>query len=310
MDKLRSLEILVKVADAGSFARAAVLLLITPSAVSHAIAQLERETGITIFYRTTRQLRLSAEGGELVRRARNIVQDTQLLLSDLGGQRDRLAGTLRVAMATGTARHVFMPALPRFLNRYPDIRLELIGSAIIAQMHTAGADLSLRIGDVPDSGLIARPLADLSFGVYASPAYLSRHGTPLHPQDLLKHRTLVHKSPNSTTLSPWDEWSYRRKDDDGIVRVQPQMVTDDREALLVAALSGLGLFRIGMFDPALLSSGQLVRVLDDWQWPGGPVLNLIYRKSRSMPRRIEAFMNFAIETVRAFDPMGLTMKAR
>ncbi len=96
MDRLRRLEILVKVADAGSFANAARLLLITPSAVSHAITQLERELGIVAFYRTTRQLRLSTEGGEVLRHARDVLARMALLDAVPASQRERAAGTLRI----------------------------------------------------------------------------------------------------------------------------------------------------------------------------------------------------------------------
>ncbi|HEX2541396.1 MAG TPA: LysR family transcriptional regulator [Caldimonas sp.] len=310
MDRLRRLEIFVKVVDAGSFAQAARLLLITPSAVSHAIGELEREMGLVVFYRTTRQLRLSAEGAELLPHARDVLERMRLLDGTRKPQRGRATGTLRVAVPSGIARHILMPALPRFIERHPDVQIEMINSGSVIDMHVSGADLNFRIGPMNDSGLIARPLAQFRFGVYASPGYLARRGTPHHPRDLGAHRTLIHKPPQSATIKPWDQWTYERPGDSGVVQVAHHLVTDDREALLEAALAGAGVFRIGMFAPHLLSSGRLVRVLADWQWPGGPPFHVLYRRSTNPPRRITAFVEFAVDAVSAFDPLELTLEHR
>jgi DNA-binding transcriptional LysR family regulator len=309
MDRLRRLEILVKVADAGSFAKAAQLLLVTPSAVSHAVAQLERELGVVLFYRTTRQLRLSAEGAEVLRHARSVLAAVTQMDGAASGQRDRVAGKLKLGVPAAVAQHILMPVLHRFTDRHPDVEIEMTSSGAVADMHVTGADLNFRIGPLADSDLVARPLARLKFGVYASPGYVSRHGVPTHPEDLKEHRTLVHKSPRSTTISPWDLWSYERDGSQATVQVRHHLVTDDREALLTAALASAGVFRIGMFNPALLSTGRLVRVLEAWDWPGGPELSMLYRRTARLPRRIVAFMEFAEDAVRAFDPMGMTVEA-
>ena len=310
MDRLRRLEILISVAEAGSFAKAAKLLLITPSAVSHAMAQLERELGLSVFYRTTRQLRLSPEGAEVLRHAREVMERVALLDAVPAAQRDRVAGTLKIGVPSGIARHILRPALPQFMERQPDVLIEMVNSGSVRDMHVTGAELNFRLGPLNDSELIARPLATFKFGVYAAPAYLSRHGTPGHPKDLAKHRTLVHKSPRSPTISPWDRWAYRGAVDEGEVMVPHHLVTDDREALLEAALAGAGVFRIGMFAPGLLSSGRLTRLLAEWAWPGGPELSLLYRRGARLPRRVTAFIEFAVEAVTAFDPLELTLEHR
>ena len=310
MDRLRSLEIFVKVVDSGSFAQAARLLLITPSAVSHAVSELERELGTRLLYRTTRQLRLSIEGAGVLRHARGVLAEMAQLDAVASGQKDRAAGLLRVGVPSGVARHILMPHLPAFMRDHPDLQIEMINTGSIAQMHATGADLNFRLGPIADSELVARPLARLRFGVYAAPAYLTQHGVPSHPQDLLDHCTLIHKSPRSTTIAPWDEWAYVRAGESGVAKVRHHLVTDDREALLAAALAGAGLFRIGMFSPDLLSSGRLVNVLREWDWPGGPDLSMLHRRGERLPRRITAFMEFAVDAVRLFDPKGMTLESR
>lgn len=310
MDRLRRLEIFVRVADAGSFAKASRLLLITPSAVSHAISEFEREMGLVVFYRTTRQLRLSSEGAQVLIHARDVLDRIRLLDAMPDLQRGRTAGKLKVGIPSGIARHILMPALPKFIERHPEVQLEIINSGSVIDMHVTGADLNFRVGPVDDSELIARPLAQFRFGVYASPAYLSRRGTPRHPEELAAHRTLIHKPPQSSTIKPWDQWAYERAGERGVVEVAHHLVTDDREALLEAALAGAGVFRIGMFAPHLLSSGRLVRVLGEWQWPGGPQFSILYRRSANPPRRITAFIEFATDAVNAFDPLELTLEHR
>ncbi|HMN80722.1 MAG TPA: LysR family transcriptional regulator [Burkholderiaceae bacterium] len=235
------MEILVKVADAGTFAKAARLLLITPSAVSHAIAHLEQALGVVLFYRTTRQLKLSTEGVTVLSHAREMIATMARIEAVATGQRDRVAGPLKLGVPSGVASHIVMPALPRFNELYPDVRIEMASSGQVADMHVSGADLNFRIGPLSDTGLVARPLGRLKFGVYASPGYLNRHGTPQHPSELTAHRTLVHKPPISVTIAPWDQWAFERGDERGTVHVGHHLVTDDREALLRGALAGAGL---------------------------------------------------------------------
>lgn len=309
MDRLRRLEIAVKVAEAGSFAKAANALMVTPSAVSHAVAQLERELGVALFYRTTRQLRLSPEGTQALHHAREVLAALERLDTLSSGKHDQVAGKLKLGIPPGMAQHILMPVLPRFTEHHPEVQIELSSIVTEANMHLTGADLVFRIGPLADSELVARPLAHLQFGVYAAPRYLERHGVPQHPQDLAQHRALIHKSPRSTTIAPWDLWPYQRGEESGSVQMGHHFVSDEREALLVAALAGAGVFRMGMFSPALLESGRLVRLLDDWQWLGHLPLTALYRRMPSTPRRITAFLDFAQEAIRGFDPQGMTLQA-
>ena len=307
MDQLRRIEIIVRVAEAGSFARAARALLLDPSAVSHAIAQLERELDVRLVYRTTRQLRLTTEGEEVVRRGRVVLDHMAGLRASVRDARQRLTGTLKVGLPSGIARHIVMPRIAAFMQQHPGLQLQLMSSGSVREMHVSGADVNIRVGPLADSSLVARPLATFRFGVYASPGYLRQHGTPRSPQDLARHRCLIHKSPRSATLAPWNHWSYSRGNDRGTVEVTPAFVTDDREALLVAAEHDAGVFRIGMFSPELIRSGRLIRLLTEWQWTGAPGMSLVYRRQSPQPRRIAAFIDFMAAATAAFDPEEITL---
>lgn len=304
MDRIRRLEILVSAAQAGSFARAAKLLQLDPSAVSHAIAQLERELKVTLFYRTTRQLRLTEDGGEVLRRGLGILREVGEL-DEIGARvQERVAGTLRIGMHVPISHSVVMPRLPELMRRHPDLGLECRVLNQVKDFHAAGLDILLRVGEPPQSDLIAYKLGELKMGVYAAPSYLARAGTPESPEELIRHRCLVHHPPQMD--KPWDQWEFQRGTEHRSVTVPQTLVTDDREGLIAAACAGGGLMRIGMFDPRLIASGSLRRVLPDWTCPDGPALYAIYRRSGRVSRKIAAFRDFAVEAFADFDPEEIT----
>jgi DNA-binding transcriptional LysR family regulator len=305
VDRVRRIELLVRAAEAGSFARAAKLLDLDPSAVSHAIAELEKELRVTLFYRTTRQLRLTEDGEEIVRRGREILRELAELESVAAEADGRLTGILRVGMHVPISRHVVMPRLPDFMRRHPELRLECLLLAQVKDLHAAGLDVLLRAGEPPEVDLVARKLAEIKLGVYASPTYLEAAGEPATPENLLRHRCLIHKPPSA--MRPWDEWAFERDGERRVLTVPRTVMTDDREGLIAAVLAGGGLMRIGMFDPGLITSGRLRRVLSEWQCPGGPPIYGLYRRSRRPAPKIAAFLEFAAEVYSAFDPDELTM---
>jgi LysR family transcriptional regulator for bpeEF and oprC len=298
------MEMFVRAAEAGSFARAAQLLRIDPSTVSHAIAELEKKLQVTLFYRTTRQLSLTEEGKEIFMRARQILSQVAELESRPSPERG-LSGTLRLGMAVPISRTVIMPRLPAFIRRHPALQVECFVITQVRDMHAGGFDVMLRAGTPPTSDLIARKIADLRFGVYAAPAYLRAAGEPAHPDDLVRHRCLVHKPP--VELRPWDEWEFERGEERRLVKVPRSLVTDDREGMIDAVLGGGGLMRIGMFDPTLITSGRLRKVLGEWQCLGGQPIYALYRKSSSRAPKITAFLEFVGESFGAFDPEQITL---
>jgi DNA-binding transcriptional LysR family regulator len=305
MDRLRRMEVLVRVAEAGSFARAAEVLQIDPSAVSHAIARFEKELGFALFYRTTRQLRLTPDGEEIRARAREILARVdEMAFLDTRAQ-GRLTGVLRVGMGGAIGRHVIIPRLPYFMRRHPDLRLECYVRSEVRDMHAGGLDLMLRGGAPPEADLVARKILDIRFGVFAAPAYLRSAGEPVVPEDLLAHRCLIHKPPSRRRVL--DEWSFEKGPDRRVLRVPRSLVTDDREGLIDAVLAGGGLMRIGMFDPALVSSGQLRRLLPEWDCVGSAPVYALYRRGSRESPKVAAFLRFVDEAFRGLDPRGMTL---
>jgi LysR family transcriptional regulator for bpeEF and oprC len=306
MDRVRRIEVLVRAAQAGSFAKAARLLHLDPSAVSHAVAQLEKELRVTLFYRTTRQLRLTEDGEELCRRGREILDRLSEMESAVSRKSARLTGTFRVGMGVPLSREIIMPRIHEFLRRHPGLRLECLVLTAVKDMHAGGVDLLLRVGEPGESGLIARKIAQLKFGVYAAPSYLDGAGEPASPDELVKHRCLVHKAP--VRNQPLDEWEFVRGGERKVVNVPRTVVTDDREGLVAAAVAGAGLMRIGLFDPGLIKSGRLRRVLADWTCVNAPPLYAVYRKSQRPSPKISAFLDFVCDAIMAFEPEHLTVE--
>jgi DNA-binding transcriptional LysR family regulator len=306
MEKLRRLEMVVRAADAGSFSKAARTLGVTPSAVSHAVSDLERELHISVFYRTTRQLRLTQDGEAIYDRGRAILDQLTELEATVAKPSERLRGTLRIGLSISLSRWMIMPAIAKFTRRYPDLRLEMLVLTQVKEMHAEGVDLLLRVSDLPDSGLIARRIATIRFGVYGSPDYLDRAGVPSEPDDLPRHRCLVYRDPGLGKLL--DEWVFERRGEHKVVNIgEPAIVSDDREGLLAALVGGAGLYRTGNFDPAWIKSGRVKRVLADWTCPDGFPIYAIYRRTPRIAPKIAAFLEFAAEAFAEFDPDELTM---
>ena len=304
MDRLRRYEIFAKAAEAGSFARAAALMRLDPSAVSHAVGQLERDLGVMLFYRTTRQLRLTSEGESLFSRAKDLLQQASELENAVRTQK-ALSGVLRIGLHVPINRNIVMPRITDFMRRHPALRIECLVLSQIKDMHASGVDVLVSATTPSGTDLVARKLMTLRFGVYAAPSYLAWAGEPRKPEELANHACLVHRPPYLT--KPLDEWEFVRAGARTVVRIKRGLVTDDREGLVEAALAGAGIMRIGMFNPALLGSGRLRRLLSDWDCPGPPSMHVFYRRAtRSVPK-VAAFLRFIEEAFAAFDPDELTV---
>jgi DNA-binding transcriptional LysR family regulator len=191
------------------------------------------------------------------------------------------------------------------MRRHPDLKLECYVLTQVKEMHAGGLDVMLRAGAVPDSDLVARKILDIRFGVYAAPDYLASAGEPANPEDLARHRCLVHKPP--VEQKALDEWAFERAGERRVVKVPRSLVTDDREGMIDAVLAGGGLMRIGMFDPALIASGRLRKVLGDWTCVGRVPVHAFYRRSSRVSPKVAAFLQFVAETLVAFDPEQVTL---
>jgi DNA-binding transcriptional LysR family regulator len=293
------MEIMVRVADSGSFSRAARALGITPSAISHAVAEMEAELRQPLFYRTTRRLRLTPEGEIVSARARGVLEQVAVFDAAVARPTGRLQGVLRIGLSISISRMIVMPAIARFLQRHAELQLDFRIITQMTEMDVEGVDLMLRVGEMPEARVVARHIASLRFGVYAAPGYLARAGEPRKPADLREHACLVFRDPRYARL---DEWTFERGNERETVKIDhPVVVSDDRDGVHAAIAAGAGIGRVSAFNPDQVTSGRLRRLLPEWNMPGGFPVYAIYRRAPKIAPKIAAFLDFAAAAFASFD---------
>lgn len=289
MKDLNSLKVFARVAQYLSFKDAAASLGLTPSAVSKTITRLESELGVVLLQRTTRSVGLTDDGQLFFKNCKQILgeidQAENLLSRAISGPH----GRLRIHMTEGFGRRVVMPMLNRFLQDYPMLTVSTEMSDRIVDMANEGFDIDIRIGDVGDSRVVARRLGKVKFVVCASPQYLKNFGTPQHPADLDKHNCLAYSHIHTGRLR---EWRFIDGGKEVTQTVSGSLQANNSEALLVAAISGLGIVNVAHFIAReAIAAGSIIPILHPYSAPG-PEVHLIYLKSTNVPQKVRAFIDF------------------
>jgi len=295
MDRIDLLQVFVRVAETGSFTRAADRLGLPRASVSTAVQQLETRLGSRLLHRTTRRVGLTPDGEGMLERARALVADMEDMEQQFLPARGQVSGRLKVDVPSRIARRLIAPALPDFFALHPAIELELGSSDRAVDLVLEGIDCALRVGPLANSSLVARPLGHFTLINCASPAYLEHHGTPRTPADLPEHVAVNYASPTSGRAAPW-EWL--RDGETSTLRMRSQVAANNAETYIACALAGLGLIQIPAYDVREhLASGELVEVLPDARAEPLPV-QLVYPHRRNLSRRMQAFVGW-LETVLA-----------
>ncbi|WP_198087949.1 LysR family transcriptional regulator [Variovorax sp. E3] len=286
MDRIDLLQVFVRVAETGSFTRAADRLGLPRATVSTAVQQLETRLGSRLLHRTTRRVGLTPDGEVMLERARALVADMEDMEQQFLPAHGQVSGRLKVDVPSRIARRLIAPALPGFFERHPGIELELGSSDRAVDLVLEGVDCALRVGPLASSSLVARPLGHFTLINCASPAYLARRGTPRSPADLPRHTAVNYASPTSGRAAPW-EW--RHDGETTALRMRSQVAANNAETYIACALAGLGLIQIPAYDVREhLAAGELVEVLPDARAEPLPV-QLVYPHRRNLPRRMQAF---------------------
>lgn len=291
MDRLTGLSAFVRTADLGSFVAAGRVLGLSPSAVGKAVTKLEDRLGVRLVQRSTRSLRLTEEGRAFHERCRRILDDLDDAHESLARTREAPRGRIRVSCPV-IAYHFLVPVLPAFMERYPEIGLDLDFSDRIVDLVEEGVDVAIRSGQPPDSRLMMRALRPFRLLLCASPTYLDRYGMPLCPRDLAGHRGIGFRYPNSGKLQ---DWPLRRPEGEPEPRIHHVMTCNNMEALRGAVTGGLGIGCMPDFlAEAPLASGALVTVLlDHLDAPGQ--FNLIWPSSRHLSPKVRVLVDFLAE---------------
>jgi DNA-binding transcriptional LysR family regulator len=280
----------VRVAERGSFAAAAADLGLTPSALSKLVTRIEDRLGVRLLTRTTRKLALTAEGELFVARSRDILASIEAAEAEVTAASERPRGHLRISVGTAVAKQILGPALPVFLDRYPDITVELHVSDGQVDLVAEQIDVAIRSGALGDSTLVARKVGEATRVICASPFYLEKHGTPQVPADLLQHNCLTLPGP------AWSQWPFHTHEGINRLAVSGTFTSDNADLLLDMAVAGLGIARLADFMVArALRDGALVRLLVDSHVPESFPIHALTVPGRHRAPRIRAFVDFLVE---------------
>lgn len=291
MRNLEALAIFVRIAEMGSFTQAAESLGIQKGRASNVVRQMEAQMGARLLHRSTRMVQLTEDGRSFYARARALLADAEDLSSMFARSEAPLRGRLRIDLPTEFARTAVMPALPTFMEKYPDVELEISSTDRRVDLIQEGMDCVLRVGRIVDETLVARRIGALRMINAASPAYLERHGTPRKLEDLLAqgHR-MVHYTP--TLGSRPFGWEYPDGDGYATLALPGSLSVNNVQTYHGAGLAGLGLIQAGR--PSLapcLVSGELVELLPDLRPEPLPV-SIVVAHRENLSRRVRIFVEW------------------
>ncbi|WP_460590189.1 LysR family transcriptional regulator [Frateuria aurantia] len=284
------LALFAKVAEARSYAGAARELGLSVATISRAVARLEQRLGGRVFNRSSRQLALTAFGTTLLEPAIRVYRDAEEAEARAREQSASPRGTIRLAVPMSFGVRWLAPLLPDFLQRYPEISVDLHLSDAMVDLVGEGFDAALRIAVLPDSSLAARKLCDVARFTVAAPAYLARHGQPGHPLELDPRHCLGYAYRARSDL-----WRFRRGDEEVVLHPQGPLRSTNAEALLPWLLAGEAVAELPEFlAGAYLQDGRLQALLRDWD-QGSGALYFVTPSVRSRPAKIDALGAFLHE---------------
>lgn len=294
MDRLQAMQIFTRVAEAGSFVRAAETLSLPSSTVTSTIKNLEKYLQVRLLNRTTRRVSLTPEGVQYLAQCRDILSLIEHAESSLTDSVRRPQGRLRVDMPAGIAHFIVMPNLQDFYRRYPDIYLMTGVSDRQVDLVQEGVDCVIRTGELTNSTLVARPLGRFRWVTCASPDYLREYGVPQSPDELSRHRA-IHYFSSQTRRA--DELRFQQGSELQYVSVNGQTAVNETGLYIKMCLEGYGLAQLAENVIAEhLAQGTLVEIMADWQPPPVPV-TLLYPHQRFLSPAVRAFADWIDELI-------------
>jgi LysR family transcriptional regulator for bpeEF and oprC len=291
MDQLLAMRVFARVAERGSFGRAADELEISRPAASAHVAALEKHLGARLLNRTTRRVGLTAEGTEFLRRTRRILEELRDAEETLRDTRSKPQGKLRVDVPVAFGRYLLLPALPEFTRRYPLIELDLRLNDRIVDLVAERVDVALRVGPIRQSGLVARRVSQINIVTCAAPAYLQDHGEPRTPDDLRGHRLV---GLTEASGAP-PEWTFPPPHTPKRLNLKFAMTFNAAEAPIIAAAAGLGITHTAdLLVAEYVARGELKLILEDFVMPGPPI-SLVYPSAGHQLAKVRVFSDFAAD---------------
>jgi DNA-binding transcriptional LysR family regulator len=291
LDRVDAMRLFTRVVERRSFTLAARDLVVPRSTATEVVKQLEARLGVRLLQRTTRHVAPTLDGDAYYRHCLKIVADIEEGEAAFSGAKP--GGVLHVDVHGTLARHFMLPGLPRFLERYPDLQLFIGEGDRLVDLIKEGVDCVLRVGELPNSGMVARRVALLEEGTFASPTYIERFGEVRSPDDLLeKHRMVGFVSSATGQVLPL-EFTVGGK----VRHLTPRVALSvtAAETMVSAARLGLGLIQVPSYHVAGdLEAGRLVEVLQDYR-PSPTPVSLLYPQARQLSPRVRVFIDWLIQ---------------
>lgn len=293
---LAGVGVLAAVVEAGSFVKAAERLGLTPSGVSRAVARLENRVGVRLLDRTTRSLRLTAEGAQFYEQVIPHLEGIEDAAGVASGAATRVHGRLRVNVDPFFSGLVLAPNLPAFCRAYPELEVEIHTRESIGDLVSDGMDLAVRFGPQPASSMTARLLLETRVLTVAAPGYIERHGPPKRPQDLLEHACIQYRDPQ--TGRPF-EWEFHCGGAVVPVTTTGQLLLTDVNTMLATCLAGGGVAQMLELGIEMhLERGRLIELFPEWRGETFP-LYAIHPSKRLLAAKVKAFLDFCLTLSRA-----------
>lgn len=289
MNKLNELMIFAKVVEAGSFSAAAQLLGVTKSSVSKKISSLEQQLGVKLLQRTTRKIGITEAGQGIYQRCLAIQHELDAVEQEVAAVQQAPTGVLKIGASPMFGNATLAAMIPDFLLRYPDVTVNLHLTELQSDLIGEGFDMSLRMGEMADSTMIAQHLCTVKVLICASPNYLSRFGRPLVPSDLETHQYLRWQQEDT---APFEQVVLCKNGIDYPTKINSKISSNNAIALREAAISGGGITMLPDFAvEQQLAKGELEVVLPDYHINSYPI-SMVYPDRRQMPAKLSVFIEY------------------
>lgn len=299
MDEILTNRAFLQVLDSGSFSSAAAELGVSVATVARQVNSLEARLGVHLLHRTTRSLSLTEPGKHYCDRIREVLRSYDAVKREVASFQKDVKGLLRVHLRHSVGNHVIVPALPSFLERHPNIKLDVTLTDAREDLVAQGVDVAVWLGSLEDSNLIARRLSPGKRLVCCSPTYATKRGLPNHPTDLEQHNCIVYRAKSYD-----NSWRFTKDDTTISVPVSGNLESDSAAVLMTSALNGLGFV---MLQEAVvriaIESGDLVNVFSDYQVSSTAAdiaLYAVYPGSKQTSPKNRAFIDFLVRLFKSY----------
>jgi LysR family transcriptional regulator for bpeEF and oprC len=292
MDRLHGILVFIRVVEQGTLSGAARSLGVTTAAVSSTINRLEQQLSTRLLIRTTRKINTTPEGAEFYARCKRIIAD--LAEAEMAASRasHAVTGRLRARLPLILGHMWIVPQLPRFMRAHPGLAVEVVCMDFVPYTIDDGLDLSVQTGDLRNSSLAVRPLAETRYVACAAPAYFAEHGKPQTLKDLNTHTCVGYRRPRNGRVR---EWRFETGAGIRHYAANSPLIFNRIELVVEAAKAGCGLIQVPeCYVQPYLARGELVEVLEDYK-TGGYHISVVYRQQQRLAPKLRVFMDFLVD---------------